>query len=214
MSISNSAFLALPLSIALAGSGLAFAAEESPAKTEPAPAAAPAKSAAPAPDEEKARNYFTDLPTVNQDGKTMRFYSDVLKDQVVLISFIFTNCQDACPLITRKLVEAREALGEDLRDKVRFISLSVDPERDTPEAMKAFAKKNQADFPNWYFLTGDKQNLEFIVKRLGQYTDEVEAHTTLTIAGNVKAAHWKKIPPMVPPAGIALMLRELADEQG
>ena len=79
-----------------------------------------------------------------------------------------------------------------------------------PEAMKSFATEQGADQPNWLFLTGDKQNLEFIVRRLCQYTDEIEAHSTLLIAANVKDRHWKKIPPMVPPWGIALQLTELA----
>ena len=171
----------------------------------------PAAPAQPAVDpEEKARNYFTDLPVVTQDGETMRFYSDVLKDQVVLIAFIFTNCGDACPLITEKMVQSRAAIEGELREKVRFISLSVDPERDTPDAMKAFAVKHGADQPNWLFLTGDPKNVNFIVKRLGQYTEDVDAHSTLLIGANVKNNHWKKIPPMVPPWGVATQLTELA----
>jgi cytochrome oxidase Cu insertion factor (SCO1/SenC/PrrC family) len=172
----------------------------------------PGAAAAPAGGDEKERNYFTDLPVVTQNGETLRFYSDVLKDEVVLISFIFTNCQDACPLITSKLVQTRTVLGEGMADKVRFISLSVDPERDTPEAMKKFAEKLGADQPNWLFLTGEKGNLETIVKRLGQYNDEVDAHSTLLIAGNVKEKHWAKIPPTVPPPGIAMRLRDLAGD--
>jgi cytochrome oxidase Cu insertion factor (SCO1/SenC/PrrC family) len=160
--------------------------------------------------DEEGRSYFTDLPVVNQDGETLRFYSDVLKDQVVVLSFIFTNCPDACPLITRKLVETRNAMDEGLRDEVRFISLSVDPERDTPQAMKAFAEKLGADQPNWLFLTGEKSDMETIVKRLGQYTDNVDAHSTLLIAGNVKNKHWMKIPPMVPAWGVAEKLEDLA----
>jgi protein SCO1/2 len=158
---------ALALSLGLGAAVNAVAQETAPAQ--------PAAAAAVDP-EEKARSYFTDLPVVTQDGETMRFYSDVLKDQVVLIAFIFTNCGDACPLITEKMVQSRAALEGELGQKVRFISLSVDPERDTPEAMKAFAAKHGADQPNWLFLTGDPQNVNFIVKRLGQYTEEVEAH--------------------------------------
>lgn len=172
-----------------------------------APTAAP--QAAPD-DEEKDRNYFTDLPVVTQDGETLRFYSDVLKGNVVVISFIFTNCPDACPLITNKLVQTRAALGEGVRDQVRFISLSVDTDRDTPEAMKKFAQEQGADQPNWLFLTGEKQNLQTIIRRLGQYTDTVEAHSTMLIAGNVPQKRWSKIPPMIPPSGVAMRLTELA----
>ena len=173
-------------------------------------AAAPAADAAAA--EEKARNYFTDLEVIDQNGKRLRFYSDVLKGRVVLINFIFTNCQDACPLVTHKLNQVRSLMAEVVRDEVWFVSISVDPERDTPEAMKAFAKKQRVDESRWLFLTGPKQNLDFIVKRLGQYTQEVEAHSTLMLAGNDKTRHWTRVMPMVPPAGVAEQLRALAEE--
>ena len=175
-----------------------------------ATATAPAADAAAA--EDKARNYFTDLEVIDQNGKRLRFYSDVLKGRVVLINFIFTNCQDACPLVTHKLNQVRSLMAEVVRDEVWFVSISVDPERDTPEAMKAFAKKQRVDESRWLFLTGPKQNLDFIVKRLGQYTQEVEAHSTLMLAGNDKTRHWTRVMPMVPPAGVAEQLRALAEE--
>jgi protein SCO1/2 len=162
--------------------------------------------------EDKARSYFTDLEVIDQNGERLRFYSDVLKDRVVLINFIFTNCPDACPLMTQKLIQTRALLVDAVRDDVWFVSISIDPERDTPEAMKTFAEKQGADQERWIWLTGSKQNLDFIVKRLGQYTDEVEAHSTLMLAANTRTRHWTRVMPMVPPAGIAQQMRALAEE--
>ena len=142
----------------------------------------------------------------------MRFYTDVLRNRVVLINFIFTNCQDACPMMTRMLTQVETLLGED-RSKVEFVSISIDPERDSPAAMKEFAKKHGADHEGWVFLTGEPDRVNYIVKKLGQYTDEVEAHSTLMLAANVKEQHWKKVPPMVPPPGIAAILREMVEPQ-
>lgn len=175
-----------------------------------APRTAPATDTAAA--EEKARKYFTDLEVIDQNGKRLRFYSDVLKDRVVLINFIFTSCQDACPMATHKLINVRNLMAEVIRDEVWFVSISVDPERDTPEAMKTFARKQGVDESRWIFLTGSKQNLNFIVKRLGQYTQEVEAHSTLMLAGNDRTRHWTRVMPMVPPEGVAQQLRALAEE--
>ena len=163
--------------------------------------------------EEKARKFFTDLEVVDQNGKKLRFYSDVLKGRVVLINFIFTNCPDACPMVTHKLMQVRNLMVESIKDDVWFISVSVDPERDTPEAMKEFARKQGVDERRWLFLTGDKKNLEFIVKQLGQYTQEVEAHSTLMLAGNDRTRHWTRVMPMVPPEGVAQQLRALAEEK-
>jgi cytochrome oxidase Cu insertion factor (SCO1/SenC/PrrC family) len=177
--------------------------------------ATPASAPAPVEDAEaeaKARAYFTDLEVIDQNGNRLRFYSDVLKDRVVLINFIFTNCPGACPMVTQKLIQTRQLMVETVKDEVWFVSISVDPERDTPEAMKAFAAKQGADERRWLFLTGEKANLEHIVRKLGQYTPDVDAHSTLMLAGNTRNRHWTRVMPMVPPAGIAEKMRALVEE--
>ena len=108
------------------------------------------------------------------------------------------------------LNEVRRTLGERFGKEVFFISLSVDPDRDTPEAMRAFAQKLEADVPGWYFLTGDKANLEAIVRKLGQYTENPGEHSTLMLAGNVPAKHWTKINPMTTVQQIVLKLETMA----
>ena len=84
--------------------------------------------------EEKARKYFTNLEVIDQDGQKLRFYDDVLKGKVVAINFIFTNCQGACPLMTRHLTLVRDLLGPDVGNEIHFVSISIDPVRDTPAA--------------------------------------------------------------------------------
>src|SRR5210317_1829214 len=85
--------------------------------------------------ESKARNYFTNLEVVDQNGQRLNFYDDVLKGKVVAINFIFTNCQGACPLMTRHLPLVRDMLGPDVGNEIHFVSVSIDPVRDTPAAM-------------------------------------------------------------------------------
>ena len=162
--------------------------------------------------EEKARNFFTDLPVIDQNGNNLRFYSDVLKGRVVLVNFIFTNCDFACPMLVQRLNKTRSLLVDSVKDDVWFVSISIDPERDTPEAMKTFAKKHGVDESRWIFLTGDKKNLDHIIKKLGQYTEDIEAHTTLMLAGNTITKHWTRVMPMLPPEGVAQQMRELVEE--
>jgi protein SCO1/2 len=157
----------------------------------------------------RAREYFTNTELINQDGETVRFFDDVLKGQVVVVNFIFTNCDGACPLMTHKLSLVRDRMEEQIGDTVRFVSLSIDPERDTPAAMKEFAKTHHADHEGWVFLTGKPENLERIIKQLGQYTDDVEAHSTMMLAGNVSSAHWIKIQPHEQPPAITEKLQML-----
>ena len=173
---------------------------------------AQSENSATASEEARARDYFTNLELINQDGESVRFFDDVLKDKVVVISFIFTNCEGACPVMTRKLTLVRDQLEGYIGNPIQFVTLSLDPERDTPAAMKEFAKLHKADHDGWVFLTGSAGNLDAIIKRLGQYTDDIEAHSTLMIAGNVNAAHWMKILPQEPPPGIAEKLKLLMED--
>ena len=160
--------------------------------------------------ETASKDYFTDTQLLTQDGEEVRFYSDVLKDQIVVINFMFTSCQGACPMMTQKLRVARDQLDSEVADKILFVSISIDPTRDTPEAMRNFAEKQHAD-GNWVFLTGAQENIDLVVKKLGQYYPDVDEHSTLMIAGNVKTRLWMKLPPQLPAAGVAEKLRELVD---
>ena len=162
-------------------------------------------------DEVTAREYFTDTVLIDDEGQEVRFFSDVLKDQVVVINFIFTHCGGACPMITEKLKMARDALSEEQAAAIRYVSISIDPARDTPAAMHEFRERHRAD-GNWLFLTGEQQDIDAVVKRLGQYSPDVEAHSTIMLAGNVNKRHWMKILPSVPPPIIAEKLRMLLDE--
>jgi cytochrome oxidase Cu insertion factor (SCO1/SenC/PrrC family) len=203
--------LALGLAFSLGAAGPARAhADHGAPKAGNAPVASPpgARAAAQLPD---ARNYFTDLPLKTQDGRDVRFYSDVLAGRTVVINVIYTSCKDACPMITARLNEVRSLLGEKAAAQVHFVSISSDPERDTPKALKRFAQENKADVPNWTFLTGSKANIDHILKKLGQFNEEVTAHSTLLIAGNVPQKRWTKIRPEAPPPAVAERVRVLID---
>jgi cytochrome oxidase Cu insertion factor (SCO1/SenC/PrrC family) len=168
----------------------------------------------PASRQAKARDYFTDTVLMNQDGKQVRFFSDVLDGNVVVLSFVFTRCVGACPLICQKLNGVRRQLGDEFRN-VRFVSFSVDPEFDTPAELTRFASKMEAVYPNWTFLGGKKENVSYVVKRLGEWPEEPGDHTTAFMAGNVRTGHWTKIRPDMPAAAIADTLRRLiAEDQG
>jgi cytochrome oxidase Cu insertion factor (SCO1/SenC/PrrC family) len=162
--------------------------------------------------EQKARAYFTNLELITQDGVRLRFYDDVLKDKVVVINFIYTNCQGACPLMTRNLTLVRDMLDGAVGEDIHFVSISLDPLRDTPAAMKKFAQVHNADQDGWLFLTGRPDNVNMVTKRLGTYTDDLEAHSTTLLAANVRTAHWTKIPPTVPTNGVAERLQLLVED--
>ena len=162
--------------------------------------------------EAKARNYFTNIEVVDQNGQRLNFYDDVLKDKVVAINFIFTNCQGACPLMTKNLTFVRDMLGGEVGKSVHFVSISIDPLRDTPAAMKEFAQTHDADHAGWTRITGDPDKIAAIVKKLCSNTDDPEAHTTQKLAANVRTAHWTKIAPNKPPHGVVERLKMMIEE--
>ena len=159
--------------------------------------------------EAKARAYFTDTKLKSQADRTVRFYSDALKGRVVLINFVFTQCGEACPLITAKLVQVKRELGDMFGPDVRFVSISIDPQHDRPEDLAKFARKFEAVHPEWLFLTGEPANVEHVVTKLGAWTGEVESHSTAIIIGSPRQARWKKVRPDAPPKIIAGELRHL-----
>lgn len=164
---------------------LAVAQEPAP-KPAQTPAATAAQSAG-----SSAEKYFTDVVLVNQDGEKMRFYSDLLQGKTVIINSFFATCQGSCLPITRNLEKVQDALGDRLGKDVRIISISVDPTVDTPAELKAFGKKFHAR-PGWYFLTGSKENVEFALKKIGQFVTDKQDHLNIIIIGNERTGLWKK----------------------
>jgi len=163
----------------------------------------------PAERDAKAREYFTDTVLKTHKGRSVRFYSDTMRGKVVLINFMFTGCGDACPLITAKLVQTKKDLGDAFGRDVRFISISVDPEQDTPEELVKYARKFHPAHPEWIYLTGAKPGIEHVVKKLGAFSDSVENHSTAIIIGSPQQGRWKKVRPDAPVKVIAEELRQL-----
>jgi cytochrome oxidase Cu insertion factor (SCO1/SenC/PrrC family) len=143
----------------------------------------------------------------SQDDRPVRFYSDALKGKVVLMNFVFTQCGDACPLITAKLVRVKQELGELFGRDVRFVSLSIDPEHDRAEDLARFARKFEAVHPQWLFLGGEPANVQAVIKRLGAFTPERESHSTAIIIGSTRQGRWRKVRPDASARLIAEQLR-------
>jgi protein SCO1/2 len=157
----------------------------------------------------KARSYFTDLPVIAQDGKERRFFSDVLKDKVVLIYLFFTSCENTCPVVNQTLSNVQDLLGDRLGKDITLISITTDPARDTPSVVKEYS-----DYfgprPGWFFLTGERQNIETIDRRLGHTSADPTDHIAFLMVGNVAKAKWTKLKPTASPAEIVAMLHLLA----
>ena len=155
-------------------------------------------------------DYFPNIPLVTHEGKAVRFFDDLIKDKVVAINFIFTRCPDACPLETARLREVQKILGDRVGQDVFMYSISIDPEYDTPEVLKQYAEKFHVG-PGWLFLTGKKDDITLLRKKLGLYNEEEEggnlqAHSLSLIIGNQSTGRWMKGSPFENPYVLATQI--------
>src|SRR5262245_47830877 len=163
------------------------------------------------PKERAARLFFSDRKLVTQRSERVAFYSDVLRDKVVLINFIFTQCTDSCPTQTARLADVQSLLADRMGRGVSLVSISVDPEHDTPRVLSEYAARFGAG-DGWVFLTGAKTDVDDVLRRVGQLAATREAHTTLFLLGNARTGHWLKVHPDAAPEEIARQVRLLDAE--
>lgn len=102
---------------------------------------------------------------LNQDGN--RFDSTTLRGKVLVLNFIFTTCTDVCPLFTANLAQLQRTLKNEHAGNVFFVSITTDPEVDSPKVLKSYAQRYGADFQNWVFLTGSEAQLKQVWKDFG-----------------------------------------------
>ena len=138
------------------------------------------------------QGYMPNLPVVTQDGKTLRFYDDVIKGRIVVINFIYTNCPDICGLTTARLTLAADRLGEMVGRDVFFVSLTVDPEHDTPEKLKEYADAFHIKSKGWLFLTGKPADIRAINGKLGQRSQDLSEHRQGIVLGNDAMGVWSR----------------------
>ena len=136
-------------------------------------------------------DYFPNLPVVTQDGKTLKFYDDVIKGKIVVINFIYTHCPDLCPLATARLGQVQEKLGDIVGHDLFLVSLTVDPERDTPERLKEFSASFSAG-PGWLFLTGAPVDIRSINAKLGNKSTTLSEHRNEIVLGNEATGEWQR----------------------
>jgi len=123
-----------------------------------------------------------DFALTSQDGAEVTLES--LRGKVVAVAFIYTWCPDVCPMLTDKMARVQDALGPDFGSKIAFVSITVDPERDTPEVLKEYADALGANLAGWSFLTGEPAAVREVAHSYGvamvPAADGQVDHTLLT----------------------------------
>jgi protein SCO1/2 len=139
--------------------------------------------------------YFPNVTLTTQDGGEVHFYDDLIKGKIVAVNLIYTTCKYACPLETARLAQVARILGPRMGRDIFFYSISIDPEIDTPAVLKAYKEKYQIG-PGWTFLTGTKDDVEQISKKLGLYSPpnpaNPDGHTPMLVVGNEATGQWMR----------------------
>jgi cytochrome oxidase Cu insertion factor (SCO1/SenC/PrrC family) len=132
-----------------------------------------------------------DTELLDQDGRKIHFYTDLVKGHTVAINFIFTTCTTICPPLGATFARVQKELGDKVGRDVRFISISVDPATDTPERLKAWGAKFHAG-EGWTFVTGNKPQVDELLRALGASSARREDHSPTVLIGNDTSGNWTR----------------------
>ena len=178
------------------------------------PEPSPSPSPTPADVEETMSFSSTKIPNAHiydQNGQQLNFYNDLVKGKIVAINFIFTTCTASCPPLTatfRKVQQNAAQRGLPLQ----LISISVDPTVDTPERLHAFADKFNAG-PGWTFVTGDKSEIDTLLRGLGAAVTNKNDHTPMIMIGNDGADYWTRAYGLSSPSQLVELIAGAAARQ-
>jgi protein SCO1/2 len=162
--------------------------------------------------------WFTNVEVTTQDGRTLRFYADVMKGKILLINFFFTECDAVCPLMTENLVRVQELLAPRVGTDIFMVSITLQPEHDTPEMLAAYARTYGVG-PGWLFLTGKRSDIELLRHRLG-FVDsdptqdaDLEQHIGTVRVANEPLRRWAMCPALLDPAALVRTVKRVIPER-
>lgn len=154
-----------------------------------------------------SRLAIPDVELLDQDGRKVRFYTDLVRDRVVAINFIFTTCTTICPPLGATFARVQKELGERTGRDVSFVSISVDPVTDTPERLKAWGAKFHAG-PSWMFVTGDKPQVSELLRAFGAASATPQDHSPTILIVDDARGQWTRTYGLAPPSQLVKLINE------
>jgi protein SCO1 len=143
-----------------------------------------------------------DVILVNQDGQKVRFRSDLVAGNIVAVNFIFTTCKGICPPMSANFAKLQEQLGARAGNGVELISVSVDPQVDTPERLLAW-RKTYGGGRGWTLLTGKKQDVDVLLKALEVFAADKSNHSPFILLGDGRVGKWTRVHGLTAPEQLA-----------
>ncbi|MGZ4845303.1 MAG: SCO family protein [Candidatus Angelobacter sp.] len=132
-----------------------------------------------------------DIEVVNQDGRHVRFNSQVVDGRIAIVTGFFTTCSSMCPITQEKLAQVARQLGPRLGKDVVIVSVSVDAENDTPARMKNWGEKFHIG-PGWTLVSGNRAEVDTLLKSLGLFVPLPQRHQSALMVGST-ASGWVRV---------------------
>ena len=132
-----------------------------------------------------------DVVQIRADGRKVRFANELNDGRPVVLNFIFTTCTAICPISSSTFMQLQKKLGKDLGD-VHLVSVSIDPEQDTPRVLRHYAEKYHAK-PGWDFYTGTADNSVAIQEAFNVYRGDKMSHDPVTFVRVAPGKEWLRI---------------------
>jgi protein SCO1/2 len=142
-----------------------------------------------------------DLSLIDQNGQEVNLVSILEPPKPVALNFIFTTCTTICPVMTATFSRLQDALGEDA-DTLRMVSISLDPEYDTPKVLRSYAEKFRVG-GDWHFLTGDSEDIDSVLRAFNALTGSKMSHTPFTLFKLPDHEDWVRIDGLIGGAALA-----------
>lgn len=161
---------------------------------------------------EGASKYFGGIELVDQHGRPAKLY-ELMAGRTIVLNTFFASCTGSCPIMARSLAAVQEQYAERIGKDLVLVSITVDPENDTPEKLAAYARAMKAK-PGWYFLTGTREQVDVALKRIGQHAETRDAHKNLIVAGNDRTGLWKKAFGLAKSDEIVQIVGTVLDDRG
>jgi len=132
-----------------------------------------------------------DVVLVNQDGKKVRLRNLLLSERPVIVDFIFGTCTTICPVLSAGFSNLQHKLGPE-SGKVSLVSISIDPENDTPKVMKDYLQRFRAK-PGWDFLSGSRNDIDSVMKAFDAYMPNKMSHYPLNFIRRPADNKWVRL---------------------
>lgn len=155
--------------------------------------------------DEAPRARIPDVVLVDQHGKKHRFYTDLIKGRLVLMNAMYTRCRGTCPMQATIFAQATRLLRQRQDLPVKILSVSLEPEVDTPEKLASFASRYDAG-EDWLFLTGKPDDVKAVLDAMDIGAPRPEEHAPLCVVGNDASGTWMKMVNLSAPADIVSRL--------